>query len=94
MSPHPFDSDFWITPEQRAQFRRAGFVKLDGLLNAAVVEALLGRIEVEMQGSTGYIGEIRHCMRMRDQPPTRKSRIPVTTGRTLPPMRIVSATSR
>ena len=52
MSPHPFDSDFRITREQKAQFRRAGFVKLDGLLNAAVVEALLGRIEVEMQGST------------------------------------------
>ena len=53
MSPHPFDSDFRITPEQKAQFRRAGFVKLDGLLNTAVVEALLGRIEDEMQGSTG-----------------------------------------
>ena len=53
MSQHPFDSDFRITREQKTQFRRDGFVKLDGFLNAAVIEALLGRIEVEMQGSTG-----------------------------------------
>ena len=48
MSSHPFDNEFHLTPEQKAQFRRDGFVKLKGFLNAEVVEALLERIEVEM----------------------------------------------
>ena len=48
MGSHPFDTDFLITPERKEQFRRDGFVKLKGFLNAEVVEALLERIEVEM----------------------------------------------
>ena len=52
MSQHPFDSDYRITPEQKARFQRDGFVKLDGFLNANVVAALLDRVEVEMGRST------------------------------------------
>ncbi len=48
MSSHPFDNEFFITPEQKEQFRRDGFVKLKGFLNADVVEALLEHIETEM----------------------------------------------
>lgn len=48
MSPHPFSNEFRITSEQKMQFQRDGFVKLDGFLNAAVVDTLLDRVEVEM----------------------------------------------
>ena len=48
MSGHPFDSDFLVNREQRKSFRRDGFVKLDGFLNANVVGTLLDRVEAEM----------------------------------------------
>ena len=48
MSSHPFDNDFEITPGHKEQFRRDGFVKLEGFYNPEVVEALLARVEDEM----------------------------------------------
>ena len=48
MSLHPFDNAFRITPEHKEQYRRDGFVKLEGFLNPAVVAALLDRTENEM----------------------------------------------
>lgn len=48
MNRHPFDHEFRITPEQKAQFRRDGFVRLGGFLNAEVIDTLLDRVEVEM----------------------------------------------
>ena len=48
MSGHPFDNEFRITPEQREKFRRDGFVKLERFYNPEVVEALLARVEAEM----------------------------------------------
>ncbi len=48
MSTHPFDNAFRITREQKMQFQRDGFVKLDGFLNAAVVDTLLDRVAGEM----------------------------------------------
>ena len=48
MGDHPFDSDFLVTREQTQAFRRDGFVKLEGFLNANVVRMLLDRVEVEM----------------------------------------------
>ena len=50
MSNHPFDNEFFITPEQKEQFQRDGFVKLEGFLNDSVVGTLLNRVEVEMSG--------------------------------------------
>ena len=50
MSDHPFDNEFAITRQQKQQFQTDGFVKLAGFFNAAVVDALLDRIEVEMEG--------------------------------------------
>ena len=50
MNSHPFDNEFLITPEQKEQFRRDGFVKLEGFLNDNVVETLLNRVEVELSG--------------------------------------------
>lgn len=47
-SNHPFDNEFLITRKQKEQFRRDGFVKLDGFLNADVVDMLLNRLEGEM----------------------------------------------
>ncbi|MYD72184.1 MAG: phytanoyl-CoA dioxygenase family protein [Acidobacteria bacterium] len=52
MNRHPFDHEFRITPEQKAQFQRDGFVKLAGFLNAEVIEALLDRVEVELRRGT------------------------------------------
>ena len=52
MSPHPFSNEFRITSEQKMQFQRDGFVKLDGFLNTAVVDTLLDRVEVEMRRGT------------------------------------------
>lgn len=53
MSGHRFDSDFLVTREQRKAFRRDGFVKLEGFLNANVVGTLLDRVEVEMGRGEG-----------------------------------------
>ena len=52
MSPHPFDNEFRISPEQKTRFRRDGFVKLEGFLNVPAVETLLERVETEMRGDT------------------------------------------
>lgn len=48
MSDHPFDSSFSITREQSECFQRDGFVKLEGFLNAGVIDTLRDRVEVEM----------------------------------------------
>ena len=48
MSSHPFDNEFRVTGEHKEKFRRDGFVKLEGFFNAAVVNMLFDRIEVEM----------------------------------------------
>ena len=48
MNTHPFDTEFSVTPEQKEQFRRDGFVKLEGLFNADAVNVLLDRVEGEM----------------------------------------------
>lgn len=48
MKTHPFDNDFLITDQHREKFRRDGCVKLEGFLNAAVVNTLRDRIELEM----------------------------------------------
>lgn len=50
MGHHPFENEFRITPEQKTQFARDGFVKLEAFLNADVVDVLLDRVEVEMRG--------------------------------------------
>lgn len=50
MGDHPFENEFRITPEQKTQFARDGFVKLEGFLNADVVDVLLDRVEAEMRG--------------------------------------------
>ena len=52
MSRHPFDNEFRITLEQKRQFQRDGFVKLDGFLNGNVIDTLLHRVEVEMRRGT------------------------------------------
>lgn len=52
MRKHIFDHDFCITPDQKMQFQRDGFVKLEGFLNEAVVDMLLERLEVEMHRNT------------------------------------------
>ena len=49
MSRHAFDNDFSVTLEQKEQFRRDGFVKLEGFLNAEAVHTLLDRVELEME---------------------------------------------
>ena len=49
MGSHPFDTDFLITPEHKAQFGRNGFVKLEGFYNAEVVETLLARVEDDFE---------------------------------------------
>ena len=48
MSSHPFDNDFNVSPEQKEKFQRDGFVKLEGFLDADVVNALLARVDLEM----------------------------------------------
>ncbi|MCY4384599.1 MAG: phytanoyl-CoA dioxygenase family protein [Nitrospinae bacterium] len=54
MSSHPFENEFRITPGQKEQFRRDGFVKLERFYNSEVVEALLARVEAEMdRGEAG-----------------------------------------
>ena len=53
MNTHPFDTEFSVTPEQKEQFRRDGFVKLEGLFNADAVNALLNRVEAEIGGGRG-----------------------------------------
>ena len=52
MSSHVFDNEFRVSREQKEQFQRDGFVKLEGFFSAAVVKALLDRIEVEMDRGT------------------------------------------
>ena len=52
MTPHPFDNEFNVTPGQKEQFARDGFVKLDGFLNANVVTALRRRTDVAMGRGT------------------------------------------
>lgn len=49
-APHPFDHDFGVTDDHCEQFRRDGFVKLEGFLNADVVDMLLDRVRVELGG--------------------------------------------
>ncbi len=51
-SRHLFDNDFSVSREQKEQFQRDGFVKLDGFLNSAVVDMLLDRIEFELARDT------------------------------------------
>lgn len=48
MEKHPFDNDFTVTREQTEQFKRDGFVKLQGFLNADVIASLHDRVDVEM----------------------------------------------
>ena len=55
MGQHPFDNAFRITPEHKEQYRRDGFVKLEGFLNPAVVETLLDRVENEMGRAGGNV---------------------------------------
>ena len=52
MGRHPFDHEFRIAPEHKTRFRRDGFVKLKGFLNAAVIDTLLERVEAEMRRGT------------------------------------------
>ena len=52
MSSHPFDSGFVVTHEQKEQFQRDGFVKLEGFFNDDVVNTLLERIDDEMDRGT------------------------------------------
>lgn len=47
MTQHSFDHGFRITPAQKKQFERDGFVKLPGFLNANVVEMLLNRVDAD-----------------------------------------------
>ena len=52
MTGHPFDNEFVVTGEQKEQFQRDGFVRLEGFLNASAVGMLLDRTEVELTRST------------------------------------------
>ena len=52
MTPHPFDNEFNVTPGQKEQFARDGFVKLKGFLSAGVVGMLLDRVDTESTGGT------------------------------------------
>ncbi len=52
MNSHPFDNNFSLTPEHKAQFHRAGFVKLEQFFNSAVVDTLLDRVDAEMNRGT------------------------------------------
>ena len=52
MSSHPFDNDFTLTPEHKKQFRRDGLVKLKRFFSPDVVNALLDRIDAEMNRGT------------------------------------------
>lgn len=45
---HPFDNDFRVTSEQREQFSRDGFVKLEGFLNERAVAMLTDRSDIEL----------------------------------------------
>lgn len=49
---HPYDNDFKVSREQKEQFKRDGFVKLDGFLNSTVVRMLLDRVDVELASGT------------------------------------------
>lgn len=52
MNSHPFDNGFRVTPEQKVQFQRDGFVKLEGFLNANVIDVLRERVEFELGRDT------------------------------------------
>lgn len=52
MSRNLFDNDFCINREHKEQFRRDGFVKLNGFLNSSVVSMLLDRVDVELARGT------------------------------------------
>ena len=52
MAPHPFDSDFSVTRQQKERFARDGFIKLKGFLNASVVRLLLNRVDAELARDT------------------------------------------
>ena len=51
MTGHPFDNEFAVTGEQKEQFQRDGFVRLEGFLNASAVGMLLDRTEIELARS-------------------------------------------
>ena len=53
MSDHPFDHEFVITSQHKERFRNDGFVKLARFLNPTVVDALLGRVDIEMSRPPG-----------------------------------------
>ena len=59
MTGHPFDNEFVVTDEQKDQFQRDGFVKLEGFLNASVVGMLLTRTDIELNRSAAnsYTGK-------------------------------------
>ena len=65
MSEHPFDNAFRITPAQKEQFQRDGFVKLEGFLNEAVVATLLDRVENEMGGGGGNTMTVKTFSRVQ-----------------------------
>ncbi|MXW96319.1 MAG: hypothetical protein F4110_05400 [Acidimicrobiaceae bacterium] len=52
MAPHPFDHDFRVTRAQAEQFRRDGFIKIEGFLNASAVAMLQDRVDVELSRGT------------------------------------------
>ena len=49
---HPFDHDFRVTREQTEQFRRDGFVRLEGFLNPDAVAVLRDRVGAELDRGT------------------------------------------
>ena len=75
MSSHPFDNEFLITPEHKEQFRRDGFVKLEGFYNSEVVEALLERIEAEMDRAPGNFKAEKMFTRAKYNFETNKSEV-------------------
>lgn len=52
ITTHPFDQDFRTTSEQKKQFSRDGFVKLEGFLNDSAVAMLRERADVELNRGT------------------------------------------
>ena len=52
MTSHPFDHDVCVTREQTEQFRRDGFIKLEGFLNPSAVAMLRDRVGSELDRGT------------------------------------------
>ena len=52
MTRHSFDNDFSVSREQKEQFQRDGFVKLEGFLNSDTVQMLLDRVDGELATGT------------------------------------------